>query len=119
MAIPYKPFDWNSFPKDAKVRFLEPPQGSEEWFNSGFMWTPRTWKLTLPGSANLYEDCGCGDGISDEVMEWMNTNLHGLKTDPTMKGQIWRDICPITQNVTYECSLYSERDFILFKMRFQ
>lgn len=119
MAIPYKPFDWNSFPKDAKVRFLEPPEGSEDWFNSSFILSPRTWKLKLPESANLYEDCGCGDGISDEVMEWMDTNLHGLESDPSRKGIIWRNVCPYTQTVTYECSLYSERDYIMFKMRFQ
>ena len=118
MALPTGKFDWNNVPKDAVIKFLDPPEGSEDWF-SGVMWTPRTWKLRLPGSANLYDDCGCGDGISDEVMEWMDINLHGLETDPTLKGQIWRDICFITQTVTYECSLYSERDYIMFKMRFQ
>lgn len=108
--------DWNSLPKDATVRFLEAPEGSGDWFN-GIVWAPRTWKLKLPGSANLYEDCGCGDGLSDEVVEWMDTNLNGRESDPTQKGHIWRDVCPYTQTVTYECSLYSERDYILFKMR--
>ena len=119
MATPYKPFDWNNIPKDAKIRFLDPPEGSEDWFKSSFISAPRTWKLELPESANLYEDCGCGNGISDEVLEWMDTNLHGLESDPSRKGTIFRYACPYTKEITYECSLYSERDYIMFKMRWQ
>lgn len=107
-------FDWSSFPKDAKIRFLEDPVG----YNP-FITLPKTWKIVLPASSNLYKDCGCGDGIADEVIEWMDMNLHGCESDPSDKGSIWRFECPITNKVTYECLLYSERDFILFKMRFQ
>ena len=107
-------FDWKSLPKDTTIRILDVPE------DDGVFWMakPKTWKLTLPESADLMVQEGYWYRVSDEVTDWMDINLKG----PGFLGSkalIHRNVCRDTHVVTYNCSLYSERDFIMFKLRFQ
>lgn len=118
MAIPYKPFDWNNIPKDAKIRMLEIPD------DESVFWIKKReeWKLELPIEAGLTDEFGF---TTDEVQEWIDNNLLGATDGYLVKASIMiirstknKFIDP-TATDHYEIKLYCEHDFILFKMRWQ